>query len=281
MFMLQDSTIGNFDLDDTSNGVVLTEKDFGFPAVREVVDDYPDNHGVVDRTAFFGQRVISCSGYIVDRPGKPRSETLNTIRSYCMPFARPTLKFQIDSSAGTYYATLRVDNQSIPVINSVNFKFNMTWKTDPFFRGDDQSGTTGHVGSGITSQSLWTVPFFPMDFALGSGSSLNAANTGMLETWPIIKIYGPLTNPTVTNLTNNRQIKIDGLTLNAGTEYILINTKTRTVSYGSSGTSLLSYVDYAVSSWFPLSIGANTLTLDGSGPTGDTLMIVEWNNLFL
>src|SRR5262245_34393473 len=117
MFVLSDPNLGDFDLDDMSNGIVIEKKDFGWPAVREVVDPYPDDHGEVDQTAFFGSRVISISGAIVHRPGTPRTATLRRIRQYCLPYARPILKFNYDGQSTMLQTRLRVADQSVPIEN--------------------------------------------------------------------------------------------------------------------------------------------------------------------
>jgi hypothetical protein len=280
MFALSDPTLGDLDLDDETNGIILTDKNFGFPVVREVTHDYPDNHGAVDRTAYFGQRVISCSGYVVSRNGVSRADALQRLMSYCVPIARPTLSFQYDSNGTTYRAMLRIESQDAPITNSTNFKFNLTWKANPFFYGDDYSSVVGPNSTAVASQSLWTPPFFPLNFSAGAGASATLNNDGVVETWPVFKMFGEITDPSVTNNTTGKTLQFSGITI-SDTDYIIINTKERTAVLGSTVTTVAQKINYATSEWFPLATGDNSIVYDGSSPNNNAVMITTWNNLYL
>lgn len=113
-----------------------------------------------------------------------------------------------------------------------------------------------------------TFPFtFPLDFAdPGSTGTGTFTNAGDNDTWPVFKINGPISDPTLLSNTMGMSIKLTsngGLDLLAG-QYCLIDTWEQTVT-DQSGNSMSKYVNWATSLFFPFKPGPNTVTLNGSG----------------
>jgi hypothetical protein len=280
MFILSDPNLGDFDLDNPANGVVLTQKDFGFPVVREVTADYPDDHGTVDRTAYFGERVVSCEGFCVKRKNITRISVLNRIKSYCLPYARPVLRFQYDGGSQVLQTRIRISEQSVPIENSTNFKFNLAWKVQPFFLGQDYSASAGFVAANAPGTNIWSAPFFPISFDSVFGDSIDVSNSGMVETWPLITLFGPISDPSISNVTTGKSIKLQGVTVGEQPDFVVFDMKNRTVRQQGGG-SLASKIDYDTSNWWPLEPGQNKLTLDGSSPGTNARMVLQWNDLYL
>lgn len=280
MFVLSDPNLGEFDLDDLANGVLLTEKDFGFPTIREVVDNYPDNHGVVDNTTFFGDRVISIQGVIVNRGGNNRTATLNRIRSYCLPYARPTLKFNYDGGTTIMQTKLRVAEQTLPITNSSHFAFTMQWKVQPFFKGDNYSASAGMIANNAPGTNIWTSPFFPIVFDHVIGDSVTMFNNGLVETWPVLTLFGPVDDPIISNATTGKVFHLQGLHLNGAPDFVRIDMMNKTVLFNDT-ESYATKINYDVSTWWPLLPGQNQITLNGSNPGVDAQVLVQWNDLYL
>jgi len=110
-------------------------------------------------------------------------------------------------------------------------------------------------------------PFWHGDWISATGSSeIQIENPGDVEAWPIIKIYGPATNPLVELVKEDvlEQIRLWGFTINEG-RYIVIDTRptARTVML-DDGQSLYQYVDFSISKLFSIPRGAYTLRTNGA-----------------
>lgn len=282
MFKLWSSRYGEYDLDDLDNGVVIERKDFGWPIVRNNSIDRPGMHGTYDNSAYFGSRVIQIDGSIVanrNAYGKSRSEILQEIRRYCMADARPVLIFDLDGE--TLYATLRVEQQSVPIESWSHYKFNFSWRADPFFRTAETSDsapplTTLSGGSDIFNES----PFFDVDFSPDGNtyaSQIAIDNTGYTDTYPMLRITGECISPQVEEVTTGNKLLFNGLTINAGS-YIDISMEDHT-AFDEAGVSVLGYIDYSVSSWFGIPPGESQLQLSASSADGSALLTATWSLL--
>lgn len=81
-------------LEDESRGYFCTKLDLGYPDVRDVVNNRPDQHGIDDRTQYFGARVVSAD--LVAR-GQPVDEVAAAFAPFMVPSVRPTLHYVLDT----------------------------------------------------------------------------------------------------------------------------------------------------------------------------------------
>lgn len=109
-------------------------------------------------------------------------------------------------------------------------------------------------------------------------------NTGDVELWPFIKIYGPVTNPII-RLTSTpppdqdfktlKQIKLNFNLL--ADRYIVIDTRPGKKSVLlNDGTNLYQYLDNPVSELFSVPKGTHGLKLEGSGTNTNTKIVAEY-----
>lgn len=112
-----------------------------------------------------------------------------------------------------------------------------------------------------------------------TGSPGSLENQGTAESWPILRINGPGTNPTVTAHGDSLALLT---TLTAG-QYIDIDTRPgrRTVTK-SDGSDLYSAVSFLTSTWWGLLPGINSVSIAwGSGNTAASTLVVTWRDTWL
>jgi spore coat protein U-like protein len=107
---------------------------------------------------------------------------------------------------------------------------------------------------------------FPITFGgASSGGIATVLNAGNAPSWPIIRIYGQITAPSVVNVTTGLHVDLPGLTLNVG-QYAEIDMRRETVRLNGSSTSpLTAYLDNTVSNFWPLPAGTSVVQLTGTG----------------
>lgn len=109
---------------------------------------------------------------------------------------------------------------------------------------------------------------FPMTFpAVETASSpiATATNEGLAETFPIVRIYGPIRGPRIVNVTTGLQVSMPGLSVAAG-DYVEID-MAPPASIRLNGSVLASrydYLDPATSDFWALVSGENAIALYGT-----------------
>lgn len=91
-----------------------------------------------------------------------------------------------------------------------------------------------------------------------------AINEGDLPVYPIgMLVYGPVTDPIITNVTTGEFISFSGVTLSSGANILSIAYDKDTIAITLDGTNVLSKVTNT-STYFKLRPGANVLQLSGA-----------------
>lgn len=115
----------------------------------------------------------------------------------------------------------------------------------------------------------------------GTSGRLTAVNEGASPAYPVLRIDGPVANPSIEQVNTGGSITLDG-TLQPG-EYLIIDTRTRAVLL--MGTSPRRQWVRAGSTWPLLQPGSNTLAYRGSAlpgaPGQSSLLTVTWRDTSL
>lgn len=118
----------------------------------------------------------------------------------------------------------------------------------------DSSALTS-VGTGFTIPL--TIPF---TVTSSGGGLASVSNAGSFRSYPILRVYGAITNPVVRNLTDNRALTFTG-SIAAG-DFWEIDLFNKTVKL--NGVSTVTTLSVASSDWFSIPIGSSSLQLGGS-----------------
>lgn len=243
-----------------ATGYAVAEVDLGFPEVRRVADNRPQADGTIDRSQYHGARTVSLDVSVWKESATSLTRLVDDLRAFCRPGARPWLVFDADGSERMI--RLAVDQQSAPITNPVLRKVRAQWvapdgriyATTEKVRAVNP-GTEGETGRTYNLTFNRTYPFS------GGPGSLAVTNDGTTVTEPVLRIFGPCTDPIVINDTVGKRLKFVGLSI-AGGEYVEVDVANRTVrSNGLTdpGFNRYRYLDFVVSEWWGIEPGRNVL----------------------
>ena len=122
----------------------------------------------------------------------------------------------------------------------------------------------------------WEYPkTFPYTYGSGAGASVNIVNSGNFPYEPVMRIYGPCTDPVITSAVNNQRIEFTGLTVLSG-DHIEINTRNGTVLLNGTANRY-SYLDLTTTTFIKLFPGSNLISWTPNTGTGSYLEI-DWRS---
>ncbi len=123
----------------------------GYPEVRDVVSNRPDQNGIDDRTAYFGQRVVSAN---ITAQQAPVDAVAASFAPFMVPAVRPTLHYVLERPGNPERTmTVRASGYSWPISGSKTRDIQLQWVTsdavalDPIRAHGDRLGGQ-HLGGG-------------------------------------------------------------------------------------------------------------------------------------
>lgn len=199
-------------------GIYIQDLDLGYPTVREVSSDAPDQHGSIDQTRYYGNRAVTLSVLCrdgVDANGVVQSAAAwaDLMRSwsalarsikmtYQLWGQHPREMFLRTSQLGSPITGSGIGRETIPVTMGFKSPDGLLWSvplpgydTDPARPGYYRLTTGVAGGNGLTFPAT-----FPMNFGGGAGPYANSVSVpgdtvGSAGTSPIITIRGGATQP--------------------------------------------------------------------------------------
>jgi hypothetical protein len=248
-------------LDRTGDGVFLQELDAPMPEVREVTENRADDDGTRDSTALFGARACSIELLVTQNPRAVEDE----LSRFLHPRSRPYLVVTDDGWSQARRLGLRADQFSAPLTLdtarwdgrriSVGWKVPAgVWETVDEVEVDVTADVGPTTGRTYPKAYPWSYPV-----TMSSGATI-VGNVGSIPSHFTARLYGPCSGPSLINNATGEELTFtSSLTLGAG-EYVEVNTRERTAYLLSQTTaSRLTYLDFAVSSWWRIEPGDNPI----------------------
>lgn len=263
-------------------GYVVRSLDFGDAATRSVVDDAPDADGTIDTTRFTGARVVQLTVALV-----PVAATKEAMRRRLRAFTAAGLAVYM-------YVTLDdLDEQRIQLRRS---KFGnviqhpgladcvVQWVGPLGILESSELHSAFVYASDPTPPGGRTYPLtFPRVYpAAGPTGVVIVNNAGDATAYPLLRLYGPATEPIIENLTQDKLLEFDSLTINAG-EFLEIDTRAKTILLNGDPTApAYDKLLYPNSAWWTLSPGDNEIKYRPATFTAATTVAeVVWRDAYL
>jgi hypothetical protein len=280
-------------LENAAAGYFCTSLDLGAPIVRDVTTPRPDQHGLDDRSMFFGGRTVTADITALRGAGASIDGVAAAFAPFMMPDVRPVLHYVLERP-GNPERVLTVRGESVdwPIVGPSERNIVLTFiAADPILRDPTVQMATSWSGSTASGRVYsWTPPrIYPT-----GGSSVNATiiTHGDLPAHPVLSIYGPITTPKVTfhTLVNNTLFQVWGVAgfAIAPGHYCQIDTTARTALMdGDPSQNVLGSIDWLNTIWpvIPPSPDGATMTLAGDPAggvmTGVTQVQATWQDAFL
>lgn len=281
---LVDADLGTLTLTHTG-GYLVEEFDAPAPTIRAVEQDFPQNHGVIDNTAYYGTRVLTMNGKLLATPNVSLVTARQRLNQYLVPWKRPTLRWILEDSLNTVYeTTVRIDRADLQVRLGHDV-FSVSWKADPFwysprtynsipFGGGDLLGGDAWPWLGTDPAEEW------IDFTDAISAGANLINNGVVSTPPTFAVYGPIINPQLRNITTGKTIIFSSLTLLDG-QVLDIDVRARTAIVDRD-TNVFTSLNFEGTTWWELAQGNNYVALASfMAPGGEPFASVSWQDRFL
>jgi hypothetical protein len=281
-------------LEDFEAGYVCVELDIGWPIVREVVTNSPDQDGVDDRTSLFGGRVVTA--HIIAggmRGSRTPDDIARAFGPFLTPRVRPVLHWTVDSPETEYAErtlTLRVSEFTAPIEGAFR-DLHLAWVApDPVVRAavpreaQTRPAYTGASGRRYDLTFDRAYPAGPTGAVVGQ-----IISPGDVEVLPLVRIFGPITGPSFTvasyppdvaPLTSafvfQSSFRIDG------GRFVDVDCRAHT-AIADDGTRVEARINWASTTW-PVALGGgilNTIALNGTSTDHISQAVALWRDGFL
>ena len=240
-------------------------------------------HGLSPGDDFAGRRSITVT-FEVDAPTVADLNTyLGTVADITRPgLEESPLSLQIPGVAegGKRRANVRPRRRALPV--NLDFYYGLPIVVVEFVATDPRIYTSSNylaltaLPSGGGGLLFPATP--PLTFVESTETGdVNAVNDGSFPVNPVIRIDGPITNPTIENLEQSKTIEAS-ITLLGG-EYLLIDTESRTVLLNGTASRYSSLLP--TSEWWDLAPGDNTIRFRSSTNTEDAVLSVSYRSAWV
>jgi hypothetical protein len=134
---------------------------------------------------------------------------------------------------------------------------------------EDETATTQDSAALTETGGGFVVPLvLPITFTESAGGDLTVTNEGSFYSYPVLRAYGPIVNPTIVNQTTGELLTFVGSI--ASGDYWEVDLHAQSVKL--NGTQTVRALNVAASSWFACGFGTTQLQLAGSGFTAQTLL---------
>lgn len=264
-------------------GLDVASIDWGWPSPRDVVEPRPSAHGTIDSTSLFGARVITVQFWLDSCPAVSR----RALQRFLDPGRRSYMYFRESADDPELRVLVRGSawSEQVPASVLVSGQRSVVaqWVAPDGILEAAEATETTVPATATAGTAGFTVPIttplvFPDSVPIGSATIVNG---GTVDSYPVIRVYGPCADPVVENQTVGRELAFDGLTVNAG-EYVELDTRARTVLYLSDpGDSRYADLDFATSSWWSLAPGENAVRLAPASFSEPSQMVVTHRDAYL
>jgi len=250
------------------------------PSLRVQDSDRGYQDGTISGRDFLNARTVIMTIQIMSGNGLSAQANYNLLQAALQPQQSGTspLQFQLSVGDNFQYVNARVRRAMATV--DPDYTYGKIKAQYEFYCPDPRYYD-------YTTQTSNMTPTNPLgrtynrtyNLTFGGGSQTQTAtivNNGDTTTYPIITIYGPVTNPVVGSTTsaqalsfNYTMIQSDVISINLQYKTILLN--------GNPARNLLK----GSSQWFAAAPGTNLFYFTGSATTiGQTNATVQWNNAY-
>lgn len=284
----------SIDLHDETAGYFCTSLVIGYPEVRSVVSNRPDQHGIDDRTRYFGSRVVTAEVVTFSSSAPSIDDVADSFAPYMVPNVRPTLHWILDRP-GTPERTLivRASDYAWAIEGDDERRIHLGWiAADPVARATDVSTASAWSGASVGAGRAYNLTF-ARTYPVGTSSPTTGVirPTGDVPVRPLYRVFGPITYPRLhfpgmrgdgTAYTFDINF-VQSLTI-GGSQWIDIDSANRTaLLMGDPTQSVQSSIDWNTTTWGAIdpAPGYSYMQLTGSSTSDATQVTASWTEGFL
>ena len=267
-----------FDFGESEPDAVVTDFDPGFPAVRAVSNNRVNGSGTVDTTKYFGSRGVTMTVSL--DPAKP-SQSLSwqkRLLQLCLPDRRPYLYLQTIEDPMVWRMLLVGSQVTAPY--QVVLAPQLAWTNpDGTWEAAVETERTIFPGNGPTGGRTYPKTY-PWSYSPGTppGSGIIEV-AGTVPTPPVIRIYGPVTGPAITNATTGQTIAFKSSYTVPSGGYVSINCNdliSPVLANDDPSLSRMNQINFTTNRFWFLQPGENQIQFTGTALGGITQAVISW-----
>ena len=250
------------------------------PNLRVQDSDRGYQDGMFSGRDFFSGRTITMTLQIMSGNGLSAQANFNLLQAALQPQQTGTtpLQFQLSVGDNFQYVNARVRKGMATV--DPDYTYGKIKAQYEFFCPDPRYyDYTTQTASMAPTNPLGRIYNRTYNLTFGGGSQTQVAtvvNNGTTTTYPIITIYGPVTNPVVGSTTTSQALSFNYTMIQSDIISIDLQYKTILLN-GNPARNLL----LGSSQWFAAAPGTSSYYFTGTGTTvGQTNATVQWNNAY-
>jgi len=269
---LEHPALGEFQLSDRS-GVRAATLDDRTPAARVSSEARTNADGEDDNTAYHGARAISVtlSLHGGEDGGGPVEDLIDQLAAYTTPDLRPYLVKDAQNGRPARRIRLRGDSMSAPREMPGYAAVQVSWSAPAgVWESVDEVSVSVLAGADV-EPGLAHPRFYPKVYpATTLTGAVPVVNGGTRPTPPVMRLYGPCTDPRLVNVTTGLQQSLIGLNL-ATDQYAEVDVLASTIRLnGRPAESLDAYRDWGNTSFWWLAPGTNYIRYVPASVSGDS-----------
>lgn len=252
------------EIDSSGGGYpIFNHSGFDFPITRVEVDEYGSTHGAEVGSVLYGKRVMSIDGEIWGEDAQDYEEKRRAL-AQAVDILNGLQEAEIVTRGGLTVVTDVILNSKPELTYQKNGVIRGPYRLEfaspnPYFSSPDEVETEVLVFEG----GGFAIPF-AIPFSLGNGGSgqETIVNSGNGLSYPVVRIYGSVINPSLKNETTDQTLSLT-YTIPSGS-YVELNFKNHTAKLNGI-TNVLQYV---TGDWWGFKPGDNVVKLFGSNASG-------------
>ena len=250
------------------------------PSLRVQDSDRGYQDGTISGRDFLNARTVTMIIQIMSGNGLSAQANYNLLQAALQPQQNGTspLQFQLAPGDNFQYVNARVRKAMATV--DPDYTYGKIKAQYEFYCPDPRYyDYTTQTANMTPTQPLGRTYNRTYNLTFGGGSQTQTAtvlNNGDTTTYPIITIYGPVTNPVVGSTTSSQALSFNYTMIQSDVISIDLQYKTILLN-GNPARNLLK----GSSQWFAAAPGTNLFYFTGSATTiGQTNATVQWNNAY-
>ena len=269
------------------NGLLVGDDNFeiiswdglGLPDVRSSDVNRPQADGQFAGTDYLSGRTFSLQLEMWHDNATQFGSRIASLTTSFKPGSEHDFVVQVPS-IGKVYSTCKVRRRSGPTFD-LAAAIGMVVATIELHAVDPRwYAVTAQQDTATITAATGGVSFpvsFPLTFVEVSAGSIIATNSGVYEAFPTITITGPITNPSLENVSSGKILAFTGTVLSG--ETLVIDFLNRTALLNGV-SSRYNWIDDS-QQWWSLAPGASEIKLNGTGGSGATDALVEWRSAWV
>lgn len=251
------------------------------PELRVQDDNQGYNDGMFSGRDFLSGRTITFTINTFAGNGNSAHQNFNLLQSALLPQQSGTTALNFLLSVNDTQMVINARVRSRKTIVDPEYTFGFIRSQITMFCPDPRYYSTPSITASMSpSPALGRTYNRTYNLTYGGGSLNNAAtitNNGSVTTYPVISISGPVTNPTIGNVTTNQYMTINTSLTNTDTLVIDLAQRLITLN-GVSARNLVA----GNSTWFGAAPGVSSFMFTGTNTSiGITSALVTYSSAYI